>query len=77
MNAKHAGWVLLVGGAAVQIAETMGKASAQLNGLQYQDSKIGAVVAPLEKILPLSLGWTMIMVGAALVWVVPHLGGAK
>jgi hypothetical protein len=75
MNSKHVGWLLLVGGAVVQVAETMGQAQANLNGLQFQDTTVGTLVAPIEKVLPVSLGWTLIISGAVVLWILPHLGG--
>jgi hypothetical protein len=73
MTLKHVGWTLLIGGAAIQVAEAIAQADATLNNLQFQDTSVGTIVAPLEKVLPLSLGWTLIATGAVLVWIVPHL----
>jgi hypothetical protein len=68
---KKIGWGLIVLGVAVQIAESMAQSSATLNNTQYSASTIGAIVAPVEKVLPMQLGYTLIAAGAATLWLLP------
>jgi hypothetical protein len=71
------GWTLLAIGAATQVAETMAHQEAALKELQFQDTKVGMIVAPIEGVLPISLGWTLIAIGAVILWVLPHLTKVK
>jgi hypothetical protein len=66
MNYKHVGWSLVIIGALVQTAEAMSKSSALLNNTQYSQTSIGQIVTPIEKFLPVTLGWTMIAGGSLL-----------
>ena len=76
---KQAGWILLAGGAALEIAEIMAKSqtnSAQGNAT-FDQTALGKLVAPIEQVLPLSLGWSLIAMGAIIVWVIPYIGGSR
>jgi hypothetical protein len=66
MNLKHVAWSLVIIGALVQTAESMSKSSALLNNIQYSQTSIGQVTTPIEKFLPITLGWTMIASGSLL-----------
>jgi hypothetical protein len=71
------GWTLIAIGAATEVAEMVAKNDAALKNLQFQDTKVGMITAPIEKVLPVSLGLSMIIVGAAILWIMPHLGGSS
>jgi hypothetical protein len=73
---KALGYGLLVGGAILQTAEIMAKqtTNAAQGGQPFAETALGKFVAPIESKLPLSLGWTLVVIGAILVWVAPHLG---
>lgn len=59
------GWGLVIVGTVLQMAESAAKASATLNNVQFNTTTLGALVAPIEKITPLPLGWTLLISGAA------------
>jgi hypothetical protein len=77
MTRKQIGWAFLILGGTLQVAEGLAQADATLNGLQFNQTAIGSIVAPVEKVLPISMGWTVLLVGAALVWVVPWVEKAS
>lgn len=60
---KQAGWILVISGVALQIIESMQQSSAQLNNTQFATTTIGAIVTPIEKFLPISLGLSLILAG--------------
>lgn len=72
-TSSKVGWWLLIGGGALQLAEGVGQADATLNNLQFSDTAIGKVVDPFEKFLPIPLGWTLVIIGATLIWVIPRI----
>jgi hypothetical protein len=74
MNRKTIGWGLLVVGAAVQILEGFGQADATLNNVSFDQTAAGALLAPIDNMLPVSLGYTMIIAGALVLWVAPLVG---
>lgn len=74
---KQVGYLLLGGGAILQVSESMAKASvnsAQGNAT-FDQTPFGKIVAPIDSFLPVPLGWTLIILGAVIVWVLPHIGG--
>lgn len=73
------GWVLIAGGTALQVAEIMAKAqgNAALGGVIFEETAVGKVVAPIESHLPLPLGWTLVVAGVIIVWVIPKFRGAS
>lgn len=75
MEHHQFGYVLIAGGAVLQIAEAMAHSSATLNNITFPETPVGKMVAPLETILPLSVGWTLILAGVALCYVLPRLKG--
>lgn len=77
LNGRHLGYLLMVGGAIVQISEAVAKASANASqdNVTFDQTTFGKIVAPIDSVLPISLGWALIVTGAIIVWVVPHLKG--
>lgn len=71
MNRCGVGWSLVVLGIAVQIAESMAQSTATLNNTQFSASTIGKIVAPVEAFLPITLGYSLIVAGAGVLWVLP------
>jgi hypothetical protein len=65
------GWGLIVLGIAVQVAESMAQSTATLNNTQFSASTIGKVVAPIEKYLPIQAGYSLIVAGAGVLWLLP------
>lgn len=73
MNHKHVGWGLIVVGGLVQIAESSAQSSAALNNTQFSASQIGAIVTPIENYLPIQLGWTLVISGVLVLFVLPMI----
>lgn len=71
MKAAHVGYGLLAAGTILQVVEGFAHADAVLNNTNFSDSAVGKLVTPVEGFLPISLGWTLIVVGAGLVWILP------
>lgn len=71
---KTIGWGLLIVGAITQVAEGFAHADAELGGVTFDQTAIGAIVGPAEKVLPVSVGYTLIVAGALTLWVLPALG---
>lgn len=67
------GWGLIIVGGVLQVSEGFAHADATLNNLQFSETAIGSLVAPVEAKLPTSLGWTLLIVGAGVLWVLPYL----
>ena len=74
MDRAHIGWTLIALGIGVQVLEGLAHADAQLAGVTYDQTAIGAIVGPIENYLPISLGWALLGTGAAVVWLVPLVG---
>lgn len=68
MTAKHVGYAMVIVGIPLQIVESMAKQSAILNNTNFSDSSIGKLVQPVENFLPVSLGFTLVIVGVGLIW---------
>jgi hypothetical protein len=68
------GWGLLIIGAFVQVAEGFAQADATLANVTFDQTAVGAIVAPAEKVLPISLGYTLIVAGALTLWALPLVG---
>lgn len=68
------GWALLIVGAVTQIAEGFAHADATLGNVTFDQTAIGAIVGPAEKVLPFSVGYTLIAAGALTLWALPMLG---
>jgi len=75
MTGKEIGIIAIVIGGGLQIVESMEKSSSVLNGTNFNQTTIGSMLAPIENVLPFSLGWTIVLIGAALVWIVPIVKG--
>lgn len=67
------GWGLIIFGAVLQVSEGLGQADATLNNIQYSETAIGKIVAPVEAKLPVSLGYSLLILGAGVLWVLPYL----
>jgi hypothetical protein len=65
------GWGLILGGAGLQVIEGFAHADAQLNNIQFSETAVGKLVSPVEGKLPFSLGWTLLLSGAAVLWLIP------
>lgn len=65
------GWGLLVTGAVLTVAEHMAQADATLNNVQFSETKLGQIVAPINAKLPMSLGLLLLVSGAAVLWLMP------
>lgn len=74
MTTSHLGWGLVIGGIAVQALESMAQSDATLNNTTFANTGIGKLAAPIEKFLPVSLGFSMMLVGVACLWVLPAFG---
>lgn len=70
---KNWGWGFLITGGALQTVEGLAHADATLNNLNYNETAIGSLVDPIESMLPVSLGWTLIIIGASILWFVPWI----
>lgn len=68
---ERIGWGLVILGGTIQIVEGFAHADATLNNIQYSETAIGGLLAPLEEKLPVSLGWTLLIAGAGVLWLVP------
>lgn len=68
------GWGLIIVGVFVQVAEGFAQADATLANTTFDQTAVGAIVAPAEKMLPLSLGYTLIVAGALTLWALPLVG---
>ena len=73
MNKKTVGWGLVIGGGLLQVAEGLAHADAALNNLTYDETAIGSLVGGVENYLPVSLGWSMVIVGASILWDIQHV----
>lgn len=71
---KTIGWGLLILGGVTQVAEGFAHADAQLGGVTFDQTAIGAIVGPAETVLPLSMGYTLMIAGALTLWALPLLG---
>lgn len=65
---KKWGWGLVIVGGLLQIVETTQKADATLNNVTFDKTPFGSWLAPVENVLPLPLGWSMLGVGAAIIY---------
>lgn len=65
---KSWGWGLVIFGGALQILETTQKATATLNNTTFDKTPIGKLIAPVENVLPLPLGWALLGTGAAVLY---------
>jgi len=67
---KKVGWGLIIIGALVQASQAANQANAAVNNVSASDTNTGWL-AQANSYLPFPLGWSMMGVGAGLVWVVP------
>lgn len=65
---KKYGWGLLVVGGLLQITETVQKADAMVNNVTFDKTPIGSILVPIENVLPIPLGWSLVGVGAAILY---------
>lgn len=65
---KKYGWGLLVVGGLLQIAETVQKADATVNNVTFDKTPIGSILVPIENVLPIPLGWSLVGAGAAILY---------
>lgn len=70
-NMRHLGYGLLIVGGLTQVAESYAQNSAKVTNVPFAQTDFGKIVAPVEAVLPFSLGWTLIIAGAGLVWLLP------
>jgi len=73
MTYQKVGWTMLISGGVLQVLEGFAHADATLNNVEYNQTAVGKLVAPVETMLPISLGWTLIVIGASLVRVLPRI----
>lgn len=66
------GWGLIIVGGFLQVVEGFAHADATLNNIQFSETAIGKLVAPVEAKLPIPLGYAMLGLGAGLLWVAPY-----
>ncbi len=66
---KTWGWGLVIVGGLLQVLETTQKASATLNNTTFDKTPIGSMLAPIENVLPLPLGWALLGTGAVVLYV--------
>lgn len=71
---KTIGWGFLVIGAVVQVVEGLAQADATLNNTSFDQTAAGVILAPIDKMLPVSLGYTLMITGALVLWVAPLVG---
>jgi hypothetical protein len=71
---KQIGWGLLIVGGILQVAEGFAQADATLGNVTYDQTAVGSIVAPIEKVLPIPLGYTLIVAGAIVLFALPALG---
>jgi hypothetical protein len=67
------GWGLIIVGGVIQVAEGFAHADATLNNIQFSETAIGSLVAPVESKLPVSVGYSLIILGAGILWVLPYI----
>lgn len=60
---------LLVVGGVLMIAEASAGADANVSGVPFCQTAIGGIVAPVEKYLPFSVGFTLVLIGGAVLFV--------
>lgn len=67
MSTANIGWAFLAVGGLIQIATGMYESSAQLNNVTFDQTTFGQLVGPINKILPIPLGYSAMIVGGFLV----------
>lgn len=65
---KTWGWGLIIAGGLLQAVETMQKADAAVNNVPFNTTGYGKIIGSVENYLPASLGWSMVGVGAVIVY---------
>lgn len=65
---KAWGWGLIVIGGLLQIVESTQKADATLNNVPFNTTGYGKLIGPLENVLPVPLGWSLLGTGAAILY---------
>lgn len=70
------GTSLLIGGGVLMIAEASAGADANVTGVPFCQTAVGGIVQPIEKYLPFSLGFTLLIIGGIVLFV-PFFRGKK
>jgi hypothetical protein len=63
----YLGWGLVATGAALQFVESSDKAAAASNNTNFSATTLGAFIGPIETFLPISLGYTLVLLGGVIV----------
>lgn len=70
MNKKHLAYALIGLGGLIQVVEGIYQSEASIQNITYDQTSFGAIIGPLEKRLPIPLGY-MLLVAGVLILVIP------
>lgn len=70
MNKKQVAYSLMGIGALIQVVEGIYQSEAAINNINYDQTSFGALIGPLEKRLPIPLGY-MLLIAGVLVLILP------
>lgn len=65
---KTWGWGLVIVGGLLQAVETMQKANATVNNVPFNTTAYGKLIGPVEEVLPAPLGWSLVGIGAVVLY---------
>jgi hypothetical protein len=67
MNKKTIGYSLIGLGAVIQVVEGIYQSEAAINNITYDQTAFGAILGPLEKKLPIPLGYMLLVAGVVII----------
>jgi hypothetical protein len=70
MTKKHVAYGLIGLGAVIQVVEGIYQSEASIQNVTYDQTAFGALIGPLEKKLPIPLGY-MLLVAGVLILIIP------
>jgi len=69
MTKKHVAYGLIGIGALIQVVEGIYQSESAIKNITYDQTTFGAIIGPLEKRLPIPLGYMLLVAGALLLFI--------